>query len=122
PLFLVLIFGAFLSARKEKWLLAALLAALGTIVRPMGVFALLGIGLTLLWRRRFQDFAVACGVGLLVGVLYVLPLALYFGSPAANVQGYNHADWNNGMPLTFPLVAIVKDIYVSTATKLTLIR
>ena len=35
-------------ARKERWLLAALLASPATIVLPLGVFALLGIGIALL--------------------------------------------------------------------------
>jgi hypothetical protein len=45
PLFVELLFGSFLSVRKERWLLAALLASLATVVRPLGIFALLGIGL-----------------------------------------------------------------------------
>jgi len=34
PLFVALLFGSFLAIRKERWLTAALLAALATITRP----------------------------------------------------------------------------------------
>ena len=44
PLFVALLFGSFLAVRKERWLLAPLLASLATIVRPLGIFALLGMG------------------------------------------------------------------------------
>jgi hypothetical protein len=36
PLFVALLFGSFLAVRKERWLIAALLASLATVVRPPG--------------------------------------------------------------------------------------
>jgi hypothetical protein len=59
PLFVALLFGSFVGARKERWLLAALRASLATVVRPLGVFALLGIGDTLLWKRAYRKFLLA---------------------------------------------------------------
>ena len=122
PLFLACIFGAFLAARKERWLLASLLASLATIVRPMGIFALVGIGLALLARRDVRQLLAAGLIGATIGLLYVLPLRLYLGTPLANVKGYDKADWTGGMPLTIPLVAIVKDALAGRATRLNLAR
>jgi hypothetical protein len=48
PLFVALLFGSFLAVRKERWLIAALLASFATVVRPLGLFALVGIGVALL--------------------------------------------------------------------------
>jgi len=53
PLFVALLFASFLAVRRERWLLAALLAASATVVRPLGFAALVGVGLVLLWRRDF---------------------------------------------------------------------
>ena len=45
------------------------------------IFMLAGIGLALLYRKRFRVFLVAFGIGLAIGTLYALPLARYFGDP-----------------------------------------
>jgi hypothetical protein len=108
PLFVALLFGAFLAARRERWPFATLLAALSTVVRPVGFFSLAGVGLTLLWQRRFRKLAVAILIGLIVGVLYVLPLAQHFGDPLANVNRYEHADWEGGRLIGWPVYAIIK--------------
>ena len=122
PLFLACIFGSFVAARKQRWLLASLLASLATIVRPMGIFALLGIGIALLVKRDFRRFTAAVLMGAAIGLLYILPLVLYLQNPLANVKGYDHADWNGGVPLTIPLVAITQDALAGRATKLNLAR
>jgi hypothetical protein len=67
PLFLELVFGSFLAARREKWALAAFLAAFRTVVRPMGIFALIAVGMVLLIRRDYRRFAAASSIGLVVG-------------------------------------------------------
>ena len=108
PLFMALVLGAFLAARKQRWVLAALLASLGTTVRPVGIFALAGIGLALLLKRDLRNFSLATLTGLIVGGLYALPLALYFQTPLANVNQYQQADWEGGHLLTFPFHAIIK--------------
>ena len=122
PLFLALLFAAFLAARKEKWALAALLVSLSTVVRPMGVFGLAGLAVALLVRRDYRRLAVATAIGLAIGALYILPLKLYVGDSLANVKGYNHADWHSNSPVTFPFVAMVHDIHTGSATKLNLAR
>jgi len=111
PLFVCLLLAAFVSVRRERWLLASLLASLATIVRPLGVFALLGIGITLLWRRSFLKFAAATAIGLAVGVLYAIPLATHFGDPLATVSSYHSPQWQGGWLFGFPFYAILKGLH-----------
>jgi hypothetical protein len=108
PLFVALLFGSFLAVRREHWLWAALLASCATVVRPVGIFALLAIGLTLLWQRSFSQLALAVLVGITVGVLYMTPLALYLHDPLAMVHAYQQRDWDQGSLLGLPFQAIVK--------------
>ncbi|MFZ3263884.1 MAG: hypothetical protein WA172_07780 [Terriglobales bacterium] len=108
PLFMCFLLGAFVSVRERRWMLAALLAALATIVRPLGIFALVGIGLTLLWTKDFRKFAGATMIGLLVGVLYALPLAAHFGDALATVNSYHSKAWQGGWLFGFPFYAIIK--------------
>jgi len=108
PLFVAFLFGAFWAVRRGHWLLAAFLAALSTIVRPMGLFALAAVGLTLLWQRNFQKFLLTTLVGLIVGGLYVLPMAFYFGNPLANVSTYQRTEWRGGLPITWPFYSIIE--------------
>ena len=122
PLFLVLAFGALLAARRQRWLLAALLASLSTVVRPIGIFALMGIGLVLLLRRQFRTLTWAILIGLVIGTLYTVPFKIYLGNPLANVKGYNEVDWYGGRLLTFPFFAIVHDALHGNRTSLNLVR
>jgi hypothetical protein len=108
PLFLALLFGSFLAVRKERWLLSSLLASCATVVRPLGVFALVGIGVTLLWRRDYRRFMLATAIGLVIGVLYALPLARHFGDPLATVNSYHSREWEGGWLFGFPFYAIIK--------------
>ena len=109
PLFVALLFGSFLAIRRERWLLAAFLAALATITRPLGVFLLLGIGLALLRRRDWKRLILATSIGLVIGILYVIPLARYFHDPFATVHSYQSAQASATVPLFgVPFYAIVK--------------
>ena len=108
PLFVCLLLASFWAIRRQRWLLAALLASLATVVRPMGLFALVGVGLTLLWGRQFRHFAAATMTGLAVGALYVFPIAKNFGNPVANVSSYHSSQWAGGWLFGFPFYAIVK--------------
>jgi len=69
PLAVALIFGAFLALRKERYLIATLFASLSTVVRPLGICCLIGIGLILLRRHEFKKFVAAVAIGASVGVL-----------------------------------------------------
>ena len=108
PLFVALLFGSFLSVRKERWLVAALLASLATVVRPLGVFALVGIGAALLLRRNYRTLLLAILIGAIVGTLYALPLARHFGDPLATVHSYHSREWQGGWLFGFPFYAIIK--------------
>jgi hypothetical protein len=108
PLFVALLFGSFLAVRKERWLLAALLASLATVVRPLGIFALVGVGVVLLIRREWRTLLAAIFIGAVVGALYVLPLARHFGDPLANVNSYHSPQWQGGWLFGFPFYAIIK--------------
>ena len=108
PLFVALLFGSFLAVRRAHWWLAALLAAVATIVRPLGFFALLGIGLVLLLRRDYRRLIHAALVALLVGILYSLPLAIERGDPLATVHSYQSAGQTGPALFGIPFYAIIK--------------
>ncbi len=119
PLAVALIFGAFLALRKERYLLATLLACLSTVVRPLGIFCLIGIGLVLLYRHQFKRFIAAVAIGASVGALYVLPLARHFGDALATVHSYQGGQ----LPLFgLPFYAIIKGtlLYPAPVTNLAL--
>ncbi|MBI3475481.1 MAG: hypothetical protein HY010_07095 [Acidobacteria bacterium] len=123
PLFVALIFGSFLAIRRERWVVAALLASLATVTRPLGVFLLLGIGLVLLRRRDWKQLALATSVGLSIGILYAIPLASYFHDPLATVHSYESTDAAATGPLFgIPFYAIIKGtiLYPAPLTNLVL--
>jgi hypothetical protein len=105
PLFSLLLFAALLAARRERFVAAATFASLATIVRPMGIFALLAIGLTLLWRRRFRELALAVAVSLAIGAAYLGVVQKAFGHSLGNLAWYR--DMGLGHDRTFiPLVTL----------------
>jgi hypothetical protein len=108
PLFLALLLGSVLAIRRGRWPLAAVLGALATVVRPLGILLLFGLAVHLLRRTKIRDCALATSIALGVGALYAWPLAHYFGTPFANVALYQRNDWH-GMPFNFPLVGIFHD-------------
>ena len=111
PLFFALLVGTFLAVRKQRWEVAALLAALATLVRPMGIFALLGIGFELARTRRWKTLAAATAIGAAIGAAYVVPLWLNFGSPWANLHGYMAADMPGGHLLTYPFHQLIVSLF-----------
>ena len=123
PLFVALLFGSFLAIRRERWVIAALLAALATITRPLGIFLLVGIGLTLLWRHDWRRLAVASAIGIAIGALYVIPLARYFHDPLATVHSYESTQAGASTSLFgIPFSAIIKGtiLYPAPFTNLVL--
>jgi hypothetical protein len=93
PLAVALGLGAFLSFRRGQSFWAALLAALATIVRPLMFMSLLGIGIALLYGKRYAKFCGALATGLAIGLLYMWPLAHYFGDPLLTVHSYTNRDY-----------------------------
>lgn len=95
-LFLALIFGAFLAARKKRWLASGLLGAIASATRPVGVFLFPAL-LVEWWSRRPRPrvggrgssvFRFAKAPGLLsiclvpLGlILYMIYLNNHFGDP-----------------------------------------
>jgi hypothetical protein len=93
PLAVALGMGAFWSYRRGHTLFAALLASLATTVRPLMFFALVGIGVALLCQKRYAKFLGALALGSAIGLLYVWPLAHYFGDPLRTVHSYMSRDY-----------------------------
>lgn len=113
PLFVALVLGSFLAIRKEKWALAALLAAGATLVRPVGFFALLALGILLLMRKNLRQLAIAIAIALVVAVAYMIPMKLIYGDPLANVHGYHTADWSSSLPVSIPLLPVIRGAFMS---------
>lgn len=108
PLFVALVFASFLMIRKQRWLWAALLASLATITRPLGIFLLVGIGMILLVRHRWRTLALATLIGVVIAVLYMLPLKLYLHDPLATVHSYRAANsGTNSVLFGIPFYAII---------------
>jgi Gpi18-like mannosyltransferase len=107
PLFMCLLFASFLAARSNRWNLAALLASFATTVRPVGVLALLAFAIVLAGRRYYRQLAVITLIGLVIGILYMVPLWIIVGRPFANFTGYS-PDWgHHGWPITYPFGVLV---------------
>ncbi len=96
PLALALGLGALLAFRRDRIFLAALLGSLSVTVRPLMICILAGIGLVLLYKRKLASFFVAIATGVVVGILYALPLFRYFGDPLLTVHSYTGHDYGGG--------------------------
>jgi hypothetical protein len=112
PLFVALLFAAFLAVRSNRWLLAASLASLATTVRPMGFLCLVALGVVLLWRKEWIRFAQATLIGIAVGMLYVAPLAFYVGDPLATVHSYEGSGTDGSHLFGIPFYAIIKGTFL----------
>ena len=108
PPFMLLILGAFWAARTSRWAWASLFAALATTVRPLGIFLLAAIAIALILKRDYRQVITAVTIGVAVGVLYVLPLIVYYGDPLANFRFYQRNDWAGSSPFGLPFVAMAR--------------
>jgi hypothetical protein len=88
PLFLALLFGSFLMIRRGRWYWASLLGSLATITRPLGLFVLIGIGVTLFIRHSWRQLTWSIGIAASIGIAYVVPLHLYLHDSLATVHSY----------------------------------
>jgi hypothetical protein len=122
PLFVALLFGSFFAVRQQRWILAAALASLATTVRPLGVLALVALGLVLLWRHEYRKAALAMAVGCAIGIAYALPLWHIYGDPLATVHSYRQANQKGPALFGLPFYAIIKGtlLYPSPWTNLLL--
>ena len=106
PIFCLLIFGALAAVRRERWMAAALLGALATVVRPLGVFVLIAIGIELLRRRRVATATGAVAVSLAIAGAYLALVRALFGHAFANFEWYSK--WGLGRDRTFiPYVTLI---------------
>ena len=111
PLFAALLFASFLCMRKERWIAASILAAVLSVVRPVGIFALLAIGIVLLIRHEYRKFLICTGVAAAIGALYLLPFWLYFHDPLYQVHRYQTTDWQAGSPFALPFQALASSFF-----------
>jgi hypothetical protein len=102
--------------------LASVCAACATTVRPLGIFALVGLAVALLVRREWKRLAGVTAVGLAIGLLYALPLTLVFGDPLANLHWYQRRDWDSSAPFTLPFVGMVRGFFHSSAPLTNLVK
>jgi hypothetical protein len=87
PLFMALVLAAFLATRRDQWRRAALWAALATVVRPIGIFALGGLLVAAVIKRRWIDVALGCCIAAAVFGVYCVPLA-FTGDALGNIHWY----------------------------------
>jgi hypothetical protein len=115
PLFVCLLYASLLAARSDRWNLAALLASLGTTVRPVGVFALVGFAAILAIRRSYRQLAVITLIGLGIGALYVGSVWRLVGSPiGGGFAGFYQSSWGPyRWPVTFPFRVWVSTFLVA---------
>ena len=83
PLFMALVLAAFWANRNAHWRRAVLWAALATIVRPIGIFALGAV----LVRRKPTEVLLGLGIAAIVVGLYGVPLA-FTGDVLGNIHWY----------------------------------
>lgn len=107
PLCVFLLLASFVAARRERWLVASVLAGMATLARPAAFFALPGIGLVLLLRRDYKKTAICTLAASAVGAVYLLPFWIYFHDPVYQVHQYQRNDWQSGHAVGWPFHAIV---------------
>jgi len=101
-LFVFLLFASFWFSRKERWIAASVLAAFATLTRPVGVFALFALGLSLILRKDYKKLLVCTVVAALIGFLYLLPFWISLHDPLFQFHRYKHEDWQSGALVTWP--------------------
>jgi hypothetical protein len=107
PLFLALLFGAFLAARKKWWIMAFLLAALSAVVRLPGVFGVVAVAAGAASEKRWRDIGIGTLISLGVGTAYCVPFQLAFGDPLANIHWYTSSAV--GSSPSWPILPIVRE-------------
>ena len=89
PLFAALIVLGIAAARRERWTLAAACGALATIVRPLGIWLLVAIGIELLRRRNGWRLASAVSIAIAIGGAYLALLRILFGDAFGSFRWYS---------------------------------
>jgi len=97
PLFALLVFASIAEARRERWMRAAIFAALATVVRPLGVFLLIAIAVRARWQTAVAALATAAA--------YFALMAWRFGDPFVNFRFYRSMGLGHD-PTFIPFVTI----------------
>ncbi len=106
-LFVLLTLASLLAARSKRYVAALLLAALGALVRTIGILLLPVVAIWALYEQGFRRSALAVALaGLVLGV-YVCVMTVSLGDPLMTYHQYQKATWVRGLPVTWPLGAIV---------------
>lgn len=106
PLFVALVVSSFWAIRERRLVLASMLGAFATLVRPVGFFLLLALGLTLLFRRDFKKAFVCTLVASAIGAVYLIPFWIHFHDPLFQVHQYRQYDWRSSSPIGLPFRAL----------------
>ncbi len=113
PLFMVLLFWHFLAVRRRQLILASLLGSLATLVRPVGIIALLAMGLVLLWKREYIQCGLSALLSVAIATAYLLPFRFLFGHAFAQFKSYQAEDWAGSSPVTTPVFAVIRGAFAS---------
>jgi hypothetical protein len=110
PLFLCLLLGCWFVFRSSGTLLAAALAAFATTVRPVGFFALCGIGLALILQRDWKQLAISVCIAAGIGLAYLVECQVISGDPLINFKLYSSL-WPYANPLSLPFVQFGQSVF-----------
>jgi hypothetical protein len=106
PLFVLLLLLSFWFSRREQWIYASVLAALATLTRPVGIFALFALALTLFLRKDYRKLFLCTVTASLIGFLYLMPFWIALHDPFYQFHRYQHEDWQSGSLVTWPFYII----------------
>jgi len=122
PLFMALLFGAFLAVRRERFVVAALLGCLATTVRPIGLLMPAALFGYLLWLRDWRTTLKVSAVGLVSVVAYLTPVYMLTGNPLIQPTLYSVAWQTHDLPFahrglfTFPGLRLAEGFYYLHST------
>jgi len=108
PLFMCLLLAAFLAVRSNRWAVAALMAALATAVRPVGIIALVSMAGVLVAQRKWKTLYVSAAIAAVIAGLYFIPIYVLLGDPFISIERYREDSGASGFPLALPFVTVIQ--------------
>ena len=107
PLFMCLLLASFLAVRSDRLVVATLIAAIATTVRPVGIIVLVSIAGILVARRRWKALLLSSFLTCGIAGLYLLPIYLLTGDPMISFERYRD-DWGaSRFPLALPFTSMI---------------
>ena len=110
PLFLCLLLSSWLAFRSNLALLAVALASFATTVRPVGLFAICGIGFAIILQRDWKRLAMSACIAVGVALAYLMRCQVISGDALINFRLYSDA-WTYGNPLSLPFLQLGKGLF-----------